>query len=222
MLEIAPSLLAADFSNLSRDIQELKEAGVNYLHLDVMDGNFVPNISFGSGLIKAIRPITDLTFDVHLMVDEPIRMIDDFVDAGADIITIHYEACTHVDRTIQEIKSKGIKAGIALNPSTPLETLNYILEEIDMVLIMSVNPGFGGQKLIKSAYKKLSDLREIIVHRDLDVIIQVDGGINTSNLGEVITRGANLIVAGSDIFKAENRSKRIKEYRDIFKEYEQV
>lgn len=220
MLELAPSLLSADFSNLSKDIKTLNDNDVKYLHLDIMDGNFVPNISYGPGVIKAIRGLTDMVFDVHLMVDKPERYIKDYVDAGADIITIHYEATIHPHRTIQEIKSYGVKAGVSLNPSTPLEVLDYIIEDLDLVLIMSVNPGFGGQSYISAMDEKIRRLKEIKTKRNLDFIIEVDGGIKTTNVENVLNLGAELIVSGSDVFGAEYIEQRIKEYSEIFKKYE--
>lgn len=219
MIELAPSLLSADFSNLSKDIGILNENKIKYLHLDVMDGNFVPNISYGPGIIKSIRKLTDMIFDVHLMIEKPERYIDAFVDAGADILTFHYEASIHPHRTIQEIKAKGIKAGISLNPSTPLSVLEYIIEDLDLVLIMSVNPGFGGQSYIKAMDEKISDLKKIKEDLNLDFIIEVDGGIKTRNVENVIDRGAELIVSGSDVFKADDITSRIKEYYSIFSKY---
>ncbi len=220
MIELAPSLLSADFSNLSKDIKILNDNGINYLHLDIMDGNFVPNISYGPGVIKAIRGLTDMIFDVHLMVDKPERYIKDYVDAGADIITVHYEATKHPHRTIQQIKSYGVKAGISLNPSTPLNVLDYIIEDLDLVLIMSVNPGFGGQSYIKTMDEKISKLKDIKSNKKLNFIIEVDGGIKTTNVKNVIELGAELIVSGSDVFGANDITQRIIEYKDIFNNHD--
>lgn len=220
MIELAPSLLSADFSNLSKDIEILNENNIKYLHLDIMDGNFVPNISYGPGVIKSIRKLTDMVFDVHLMIEKPERYIGEFVDAGADILTFHYEASIHPHRTIQGIKSKGIKAGISLNPSTPLSVLEYIIKDLDLVLIMSVNPGFGGQSYIEAMDDKISELKKMKDELNLDFIIEVDGGIKTGNVENIINRGAELIVSGSDVFKADNISSRIKEYYSIFSKYD--
>lgn len=200
MADLAPSLLAADFSSLKDEISILNEEKVNYLHLDVMDGNYVPNITFGPGLIKSLRDKTDMVFDVHLMIDKPERFIEDFVKAGADIITFHVEATTHPHRVIQQIKSFGVKAGVALNPGTSLEDIEYLLDDVDMVLIMSVNPGFGGQSFIPSSKNKISKLRNIIDDQKRDIIIQVDGGVKTNNLQEIKDLGVDLVVSGSDIF----------------------
>lgn len=219
MLKLSPSILAADFKNLSNDITKTDQAGVQYIHIDVMDGDFVPSISFGMPVIKSIRSCTKKVFDVHLMVSNPERYIDDFVEAGADIITIHVEACKHIDRTLNYIKQKGIKAGIALNPATPLAALDYVLELADMILIMTVNPGFGGQVFIDGMLQKVSQLREILDANGLKTDIQVDGGITLDNVGQVIQAGANVIVAGSAIFNGDIKEN-TKSFIKIMKDYE--
>ena len=183
MLILSPSILSADFAKLGEDVARAAEAGSEYIHIDVMDGAFVPNISFGMPVIKAIRPMTDKVFDVHLMIEEPVRYIQEFVEAGADMITVHVEACKHLHRTIQVIKSFGIKAGVVLNPATSLSTIEEILPEVDMVLLMSVNPGFGGQKYIETTTDKVRRLRQMITERNLNVDIEVDGGVTQDNVG---------------------------------------
>lgn len=200
---VAPSLLAADFSKLREEIQEVESYGAEYLHLDVMDGNFVPNISFGAPVISSIRKHSNLVFDVHLMVENPDRFIKDMVDAGADVITVHAEATKHLNRTIQLIKSYGKKVGVALNPSTPLDVIKYDLKDIDMVLIMTVNPGFGVQAFIEGMLQKIRDLRSI----DSNIDIQVDGGINDKTSKLVKEAGANILVAGSYLFKGDYKQK---------------
>ncbi|MEB3024485.1 MULTISPECIES: ribulose-phosphate 3-epimerase [unclassified Parvimonas] len=218
MLELSPSLLSADFTDLKSEIEVLDKNGVKYLHLDVMDGMFVPNISFGPMIIKQLRPLTNMVFDVHLMIEEPDRYVQNFKDAGADILTVHYEACKHLHRTISYIKSLGMKAGVSLNPATNIDVLDYVLEDLDLVLIMSVNPGFGGQSFIPSAIDKIKNLKEKIIKRNLNVIVEVDGGVKTTNVKDVIEAGADLIVSGSDVFA--DKENRIRAYKEIFKNYE--
>ena len=200
---LSPSILSADFSILGEQLALLDEAGAQYVQIDVMDGSFVPSISFGMPVIKTIRKCTDRMFDVHLMIDEPIRYIEDFAEAGADIITVHAESCKHLDRTIEAIKEKGILAGVALNPATPLSAIEYVLPKVDMVLIMTVNPGFGGQKLIPYTVDKVAQLKKMIKQAGCKVDIEVDGGGNLENVETLLDAGANIIVAGSAVFNGE-------------------
>ena len=200
---LSPSILSADFSRLGEEIKELDEAGAQYVHIDVMDGMFVPCISFGMPVIRSIRECTDRIFDIHLMIEEPGRYIDEFAEAGADLITVHAESCRHLDRTIEKIKEKGLLAGVALNPATPVSAISCVLEKVDMVLIMTVNPGFGGQKLIPYTVEKVRELRKIVDEQGLKTDIEVDGGVNLSNVGELMDAGANIIVAGSAVFSGD-------------------
>ena len=201
---LAPSVLSADFSTLGKDIAVVASAGAELIHLDVMDGKFVPNISFGAPVISSVRKITNAIFDVHLMIEEPIRYLNDFVKAGADIITVHYEACTDAANTLQEIHKAGLKAGLAISPDTPVSVLKPFLKEVDMILIMSVHPGFGGQSFIEESLNKIEDTRSMLQEcgRD-DVWIEVDGGIGTANITRVKDAGANVFVAGSAVFKGD-------------------
>lgn len=200
---LSPSILSADFGRLGEQVRELDESGAQYLHIDVMDGRFVPSISFGLPVIASIRPCSDRIFDVHLMIEEPERYIADFAGAGADLITVHFEACRHLDRTIDMIKEQGILAGVALNPATPLSAIEYVLPKVDMVLIMTVNPGFGGQKLIPYTLRKVSELKKLIDRQGLKTDIEVDGGICLENVEEAMAAGANIIVAGSAVFQGD-------------------
>ena len=202
---LAPSLLAADFTRLGEEINAIKCGGAEYLHLDVMDGVFVPSYSFGTPVIASIRKCTDLFFDVHLMIEEPDRYLEDFAKAGADSITVHAEACKHLDRTLHHIRELGVRVGLALNPATPLTELDWVLDQVDMVLIMTVNPGFGGQKFIPQMKDKIAALKDMIRERGLDVDIQVDGGVSAKNAEEIMQAGANVLVAGSAVFGKETQ-----------------
>ncbi|MGD9567180.1 MAG: ribulose-phosphate 3-epimerase [Sedimentibacter sp.] len=204
MNKLSPSILSADFSRLGEDIKLVETGGADYIHIDVMDGHFVPNITIGHDVVKSLRKVTPLTFDVHLMIENPDKYIEDFYNAGADIITVHQEACIHLHRTIQKIKSFGIKAGVSINPATPVSLLKNIIRDVDMVLIMSVNPGFGGQSLIKNVKYKFEELNQMIKDYNLNIDVEIDGGVTADNLEEVLSWGANVIVAGSAIYKAKD------------------
>ena len=210
---VAPSILSADFTKLGEEVANLKGWGADLVHLDVMDGSFVPNITFGAPMCKALRPVSDLIFDAHLMVSEPAKWVKDFAEAGADIITIHREADIHSHRTLQLIRSYGIKAGIAINPATHENAVEYLLDDADMVLVMSVNPGFGGQKFIDSALRKIESIRNMAVKRGLELDIEVDGGVNEKTAKLCRDAGANVLVAGSAVFKAPDKAAMIKAIR---------
>ncbi|MDN3548331.1 ribulose-phosphate 3-epimerase [Mucilaginibacter aquaedulcis] len=201
---IAPSILAADFANLQRDLEMLDKSEADWIHVDIMDGMFVPNISFGFPVMSAARKYTSKPFDVHLMIVEPDRYLKAFKDAGADRITVHYEACPHLHRTVQAIKELGCKAGVALNPHTPVTLLQDIIADLDLVLIMSVNPGFGGQKFIENTYKKLNDIKELSLQKNPNLMIEVDGGVDQHNITKLVDAGANVFVAGSAVFSSAN------------------
>lgn len=203
-IKISPSILSADFSRLADQVREAEEAGVDYIHVDVMDGHFVPNITIGPLVVKALRPITKLPLDVHLMIENPEFYIEDFSKAGADIITVHQEATPHLHRTIQQIHDLGIKAGVSINPSTSVRTLDEIICDVDLILVMSVNPGFGGQSYIHSCTNKIRKVREMLDDRGVSADLEVDGGVNVDTVNEVISAGANAFVAGSAIFNDKN------------------
>ena len=219
MYILAPSVLAADFGKLAEDTAKAREGGARYLHLDVMDGAFVPSISFGMPVIASLRGYTDLVFDVHMMVEDPGRYVESIRKAGADIITVHQEACTHLDRVIGQIKASGAKAGVALNPATPVSTLECVLDQVDMVLVMSVNPGFGGQKFIPYTLDKVRALRQYFDGKGLSTDIQVDGGVNRDTIRPLIEAGANVLVAGSAVFGGDVKAN-VETFMNIFKEYE--
>ena len=215
MLKLLPSVLSADFANLERDLACIKEAGVTQIHVDVMDGNFVPSISLGFPVIRSMRKVSDLFFDVHLMVEEPGRYLEETKAAGADRIGVHAEACCHLHRTLQQIKALGCETCVVLNPATPLTALEYVLEDVDVVLLMTVNPGFGGQAYIPAMTEKIRQLRRMIDKRGLDVKIEIDGGVKLSNAKELIEAGAEYLVAGSSVFNGEPK-KAIAGFKDIF------
>ena len=203
-IKIAPSILASNFSKLNDEVLSIEKAGADFIHLDIMDGHFVPNLSFGPPIIKSLRNLTKLPFDVHLMVSNPDTLLDEYVNAGANIITVHVEACNHLARTLNYIKSKGCKAGVAINPHSDIQFIENVIEDLDLILVMTVNPGFGGQKFIKSMVKKISSVKEIISARD--IFLEVDGGITKGNSKEVIKAGANVLVAGTSVFNTNQKT----------------
>lgn len=219
MLILAPSILSADFRKLGQEVETVANAGAEYIHIDVMDGSFVPSISYGMPVIKSIRPCTDKVFDVHMMVEEPGRYAEAMKDAGADLLCVHQEACRHLDRTLNQIRELGMKAGVALNPATPVSTLDCVLEQVDMVLIMSVNPGFGGQAFIPYTLEKVRSLRKRMNLLGLTTDIQVDGGISLANADEVLKAGANVIVAGSAVYQG-NVTGNVRAFLSKFEEYQ--
>lgn len=212
---IAPSILSADFSRLGEEIKAIEGVGADWIHVDVMDGHFVPNITIGPAVVEAVKRVAELPLDVHLMIENPDQYLEDFVRAGSDTLTVQAEACVHLHRTIQAIKALGVKAGVALNPSTPISTIEWILEEVDMVLIMSVNPGFGGQKFITQALQKIKEIKSMIRAKNLDVLIEVDGGINLKTIESVAKAGADVFVAGSAIFGSADYGETITKFRAL-------
>ena len=214
MGKIAPSILSADFTRLGEEIKAVEEAGADYIHIDVMDGHFVPNITVGPMIVKAARKATDLPLDVHLMIESPEMYIDDFVKVGSDLITVHVETVTHLHRLLEVIRDAGVKAGAALNPATPLSSIDYVLRHLDMVVLMTVNPGFGGQSFIPEVLPKISELKKIIVQKGIEVDIEVDGGINVKNIAQAAQAGANVFVAGNAIFGSQNYAETISMLRE--------
>ncbi|MGD6775418.1 MULTISPECIES: ribulose-phosphate 3-epimerase [Bacillaceae] len=213
MIKIAPSILSADFANLGKDILDVEQGGADYIHIDVMDGHFVPNITIGPLIVEAVRPITKLPLDVHLMIENPDAYIADFAKAGADIISVHVEACRHLHRTIQHIKSQGVKAGVVINPATPVESIIPILNDVDLVLLMTVNPGFGGQAFIHDVLPKIKQVASLAEERGLSIDIEVDGGVNPETAKLCVDAGANVLVAGSAIYNKEDRKQAISSIR---------
>lgn len=212
---IAPSVLAADFGNLQRDIEMLNQSDAEWIHLDIMDGVFVPNISYGMPVVKTVNELTDKTLDVHLMIVDPDRYITSFKELGADVLTVHYETCTHLHRTVHFIKDEGMKAGVALNPHTPIHLLEDIIRDIDLLLIMSVNPGFGGQKFIQNTYDKIRQASELIDRKNADTLIEIDGGVSPGNAAQLTQLGANVLVAGSAVFGSNNPLETIQEMTKV-------
>ncbi|MGM0391552.1 MAG: ribulose-phosphate 3-epimerase [Bacteroidota bacterium] len=212
---IAPSVLAADFANLQRDLEMINKSEADWFHIDIMDGVFVPNISFGMPVLKAIAKHAKKTIDVHLMIVDPDRYIKEFADLGANILTVHYEACPHLHRTLQAIKAEGMKAGVAINPHTNVDLLKDVIKDIDLVCVMSVNPGFGGQSFIENTYSKVQHLKEIIINNNANTLIEIDGGVTDKNAKRLVDAGADVLVAGSYVFKAENQIETIKGLKNI-------
>ena len=214
MIKIAPSILSANFARLEEDIKDVERGGADYIHVDVMDGHFVPNITIGPLIVEAIRPVTQLPLDVHLMIENPDQYINAFAKAGADILSVHVEACQHLHRTVQQIKTKGMKAGVVLNPHTPVSMIEHVIEDVDLVLLMTVNPGFGGQSFIHSVLPKIKQVADIVEKRKLQVEIEVDGGVNPETAKLCIEAGANVLVAGSAIYNQKDRSQAITKIRN--------
>jgi len=218
MKKIAPSILSADFSRLGDEIRAVEAAGADYIHIDVMDGRFVPNITIGPLIVEAARKVTQLPLDVHLMIVEPERYVEDFAKAGADIIVVHAEACCHLHRVVQQIKALGKKAGVSLNPATPLNVLDYVLEELDLVLLMTVNPGFGGQSFIESGIHKIQQLRGMLDRRGCEAELEIDGGVKPSNIAQIAHAGADVLVAGSAVFGSKDYAATITEMKRLMQE----
>lgn len=213
MIKIAPSILSADFSQLGEEIKDVEKGGADYIHVDVMDGHFVPNITIGPLIVEAIRPVTKLPLDVHLMIENPDQYIPQFAKAGADIISVHVEACPHLHRTIHLIKEQGVKAGVVLNPATPVSTISHIIDDVDLILLMTVNPGFGGQSFISSVLPKIREVRELVTKSGRNIEVEVDGGVNPETAKQCIEAGADVLVAGSAIYNQRNRKKAIDSIR---------
>ncbi|MFB6497483.1 ribulose-phosphate 3-epimerase [Bacillus haynesii] len=214
MVYVAPSILSADFARLGEEIRDVEQGGADFIHIDVMDGHFVPNLTIGPLVVEAVRPITELPLDVHLMIEAPDRYIPAFAKAGADILSVHVEACPHLHRTIQLIKEQGVKAGVVLNPHTPVQQIEHVLEDLDLVLLMTVNPGFGGQSFISSVLPKIRQLKEMAEQKGLaDLLIEVDGGVNKNTARQCIEAGANLLVAGSAVYNEKDRKKAISDIK---------
>lgn len=214
-MKLAPSILSADFSALAEDVKKIEEGGADYIHVDVMDGHFVPNISFGAPVMKSLKGKTALPFDVHLMIEEPDRYIEDFITDQTAYITVHQEACIHLHRTVQHIKAMGVKAGVSINPAMPVSMLSCILDDVDLVLIMSVNPGFGGQKFIPGALDKVRELAELRARRGLEFAIEIDGGVSLDNAAQVMAAGVDIAVAGSAVFGADDAAERVRRFKAI-------